>query len=140
MRFVRYWLPPLVWAACVLIASSDLFSAEHTGGIVQAILQRVIGHHVSPSAFAHIHFLVRKSAHLTEYGILGALWLRAIRGERRGWQLRWSAAAVALATVIAIIDETHQSFVASRSGTPVDVVIDCTGAAIAQAISWFCRP
>jgi VanZ family protein len=40
--------------------------------------------------------------------------------------------AVLIAIAVAAIDEFHQSFVPSRTGTPLDVVIDGCGAILAQ--------
>jgi VanZ family protein len=69
--------------------------------------------------------LLRKLAHMVEYGLLWLLWLRAL--GRPGW-----AAAITLA--FAASDEFHQSFIEGRHGTPVDVLIDAAGMAIAYAL------
>ena len=71
--------------------------------------------------------ILRKAAHMAEYGVLWFLWYRAL--ERR---TPWPAAAITLA--YAITDEYHQSFVEGRHGTPVDVLIDAAGIAIAIAV------
>ena len=84
------------------------------------------------SAFDATHFAMRKSLHVLGYGLLGYLNFRAVRGEKRGWTLRWSVTAVLLAVIIASLDEWHQSFVPGRTGTPLDVVVDCAGATLAQ--------
>jgi len=68
--------------------------------------------------------LLRKLAHMTEYGLLFALWLRAL-----GWERAWTAAAIAVA--YAATDEWHQTTVDGRHGTPVDVLIDAAGVAVA---------
>jgi VanZ family protein len=74
-----------------------------------------------------IDLVARKIVHMSEYGALFLLWLRA---------LRWRAPAAAAATAVAYAatDEWHQTFVTGRHGTPVDVVIDATGVAIACAL------
>ena len=71
--------------------------------------------------------ILRKAAHMAEYGVLWFLWHRAL--ER---PTPWPAAAITLA--YAITDEFHQSFVEGRHGTPVDVLIDAAGIAIAIAV------
>lgn len=131
---LRYWLPAIVWAALILAASSDLFSAAHTGSILEQIVTAILGHPLPPHQFAMLHAAVRKAAHLTEYGILSALVFRAFRGARSGWSLRWAAGAVLASACLASIDEWHQTFIPSRTGTPADVVIDTVGAAIAQGL------
>lgn len=113
----------------VLSASSDPFSAEHTG----AVLKIVLGW-MQPESFDLTHFLIRKMAHLTEYGILGALWFRAWRGEQSGWGWPWARFAFATSLAVAAIDEFHQSFVPSRTSSPRDVAIDACGALIALFI------
>jgi len=132
-----YWLPAALWAALVLAASSDLFSSKHSGDFIGEIIIRIVGHRLPPRQFNIIHFLIRKSAHLAEYFILGALLFRAARGGREGWRGRWAGVAVALAGTVAAIDEGHQLFVPSRMGSAWDVMIDVSGAAIAQAAARF---
>ena len=88
-----------------------------------------------------LDFVLRKAAHITEYGILAFLAWRAFRGreERISGVLGNRVSKRPLALVIAIIfafifsisDEYHQSFVHGRVGSPVDVLIDSAGIAIA---------
>jgi VanZ family protein len=131
-------LPSLLWTAIVLAASSDLFSAAHTGGVLAAILRAVAGHDVSGELFAVIHYLIRKLAHLTEYGIASVLYFRALRNPEVGApatssrHLSLHLLAVLIVLLVAAIDEFHQSFVASRTGSPADVLLDVTGGTIAQ--------
>ena len=131
---VRYWLPAIVWAAVILTASSDLFSSTHTGSILEQIITAILGHPLPAHQFEMLHAAIRKAAHLTEYGILGALLFRALRAGRAGWSVRWASAAVLLAACLASVDEWHQTFIPSRTGSPVDVAIDTAGAVIAQAM------
>ena len=71
--------------------------------------------------------ILRKAAHMAEYGLLWFLWQRALRTSTP-----WPAVAITLA--YAASDELHQTFVEGRHGTPVDVLIDAAGVAIAVAI------
>jgi VanZ family protein len=69
----------------------------------------------------------RKFIHAASYGLLWWLWQRAL-GVR-------SPLPAALITIAyAISDEYHQSFVEGRHGSPIDVLIDCAGVAIAIAL------
>ena len=68
--------------------------------------------------------VLRKLGHMAEYALLWWLWWRAL-----GFGHPVPAAAIALA--YAVTDEFHQTFVDSRVGSPVDVVIDATGIALA---------
>ena len=122
MRTARAWLPAIAWAAVILAASNDPLSAAHTGHPIRVIVEFFTGP-VTDAAFERVHFAVRKLAHLTEYGVLSWLVWRADR--------RWPVPLIA-ALGVAAIDETHQAFVATRTGTPVDVLIDVAGAALVR--------
>ncbi len=120
----------------VLLASFDGLSARNTGSIVVAIL-----HWIAPfldaSTVARIHFGIRKLAHVTEYGVLSALYTNAQRlGRDAVFNAQWSAVAVAICATTAVVDEWHQSYVPSRTGSPRDVAIDILGATLAQLV-WF---
>ena len=130
MPALRYWLPPALWAALILLASSDLFSAAHTGIALQDVIAAIFGRPMRVDWFNVLHFLLRKAAHLTEYAILGALLFRAVRADRSGWTVRWAIIAIAIAFGVASIDEWHQSFIPSRTSSPIDVLIDTVGAMI----------
>jgi VanZ family protein len=86
-----------------------------------------------------MHAVIRKAAHLTEYFILSTLLFLAQRGNERGWTLRWAIWAIVMSAGYASLDEFHQSFVASRTASPWDSVIDSTGASVAQCAIWIWR-
>jgi VanZ family protein len=102
------WAPPIALMALIFVLSS--MPSDDTD---RSILQ----------------LLVRKAFHFGEYALLAALWWRALRTR-----LDPRAAligAFSLAVAYAITDEIHQTFVDTRVGTPVDVLIDLAGAATA---------
>jgi VanZ family protein len=72
--------------------------------------------------------ILRKLAHMTEYGLLWLLWWRAL-----GYRLPAAAAAITLG--YAATDEWHQTMVTGRHGTPVDVLIDGAGVAVAATLA-----
>ena len=76
--------------------------------------------------------VLRKLAHMVEFGLLWFLWWRAL-----GYGNPVPAIAIALA--YAAGDEFHQSFVEGRHGSPWDVAIDATGVAIATAAAYRLR-
>jgi VanZ family protein len=120
------WLPPIAWMTVVLSASSAEFSAANTGSLIQSILAWLLPgltqHHVDV-----IHGVTRKLAHFTEYAILGALWFRGLArsGAARPPVAAWLALVISVAC--AVVDETHQSFVPSRTGSAHDVLLDSMG-------------
>ena len=80
---------------------------------------------------------IRKSGHVFGYGLLSILFFRAWRetlpsltGAR--WMLRWSSIAVLGTAVVASLDEWHQSFIPSRTGTYKDVILDTSAGIAAQ--------
>ena len=77
----------------------------------------------------------RKILHAAEYALLCVLWWRALAGVTT--RRRAIAAAAAISFAYAISDETHQSFIEGRHGSPVDVAIDSVG--IAAAGVWLRR-
>jgi VanZ family protein len=116
-----------MWMAVVLAMSSTQMSAENTGSILRPLLNWLLPG-LRPPHLDVIHAVVRKTAHVTEYGILAALWRRAfVRGQVVRPALA-GALAWGVAVICAIVDETHQSFLPSRTGTVSDVMLDSAGA------------
>ena len=131
---LKLWLPAVAWAGVISILSTDVFSSEHTSRFIVPALHWLFPS-ASPDTLELLHMLVRKSAHLTEYFIFSILLVRALRAGERGWSLRWALWAVAIAAGYAALDEFHQSFVASRTASPWDSLIDAVGASLAQVVS-----
>ena len=94
---VSRWLPVLVWAGVIFAFSSIPSLSTHLGTW---------------------DLVLRKAAHMSEYGVLAAL-LRRATGS-----YPW---AFALAVAYATSDEFHQTFVRGRHGSPIDVGIDAIG-------------
>jgi VanZ family protein len=61
--------------------------------------------------------VLRKLAHVAEYGVLGALLARAVPELAAQWA----------GTAYAVADEVHQNFVPGRHGALLDVAIDASG-------------
>ena len=83
-----------------------------------------------------IDFFVRKTAHFTEYMILGGLWLLCIYnrpGESSSLGKKIGISICASA-IYAMSDEFHQLFVEGRAGRWMDVGIDTTGAIVGIGI------
>ena len=134
-RRVTQWLPAIAWAVLISLASTDSFSALHTSTYILPTLHRLFPD-ASVEALERLHFFIRKSAHFTEYFVFSFLLFRALRGDRRGWQIRLAVTALAIAAGYSALDEFHQSFVPSRTASPWDSLLDTTGAAAAQFLLW----
>ena len=76
--------------------------------------------------------VLRKLAHMVEFGLLWFLWWRAL-----GY--RSPVPAIVIALAYAASDELHQTFVADRAGSPVDWAIDALGVGLAglAVVLWF---
>ena len=74
------------------------------------------------------HF-IRKTAHFTEYAVLGGLLLADMRLVFCRWEAIFTFLAWVIGTVYAVTDEWHQTFVEGRSGKPADVLLDSMGVA-----------
>ena len=132
--FLKYWLPVLLWMVFIFVGSSDLMSAEHTSRFLVPFLRWVVPD-ISDAVIATIQLFIRKCAHLTEYAILAAFLLRAVRRSQELFA-RATVTAFILAVVYAVFDEWHQSFVPSRTASPYDVAVDTAGAVLGFAIYW----
>ena len=109
---LRYWLPPVLWMGVIFILSAQPSLPDYPDTLLDLIL--------------------KKAAHMAEYGILTFLLWRALS---RGILSR---SALAIAFVVSILyaasDEYHQTFVPGRHGTLVDVGIDAIGTLVALLV------
>jgi len=124
---MRYWLPPILWMGLIFWFSTDTFSGSHTGSVLEMVL-RAIGVSVEPVVLARVHFLIRKTAHLAAYAILGLLLFRAFRSDNvQRWRLKWAVSAFLIAAAYALLDEYHQSLTQERTASLADSVLDMVG-------------
>jgi VanZ family protein len=133
----RVWLPTLLWIGVIAIESTDYLSAHHTGSILYPILHYLFG--ITPEQFVPIHMITRKTGHVVGYGMLSFLAFRSWRATLRrpgqaAWSLAWSRNAVILAAVVASLDEWHQTFIPSRTGTIHDVILDTAAGLATQVV------
>nr|MBA3272410.1 VanZ family protein [Chthoniobacterales bacterium] len=126
MQLFRSWIPAFAWMALIFIASTDLMSAQHTSRFIGPFLQW-LRPDISPEAVAAVELAVRKTAHVTEYAILAVLLTRAFRVSFEVRPLGLAVRVIAVCACCAALDEFHQTFVASRTASPVDVMIDVCG-------------
>jgi VanZ family protein len=114
LRFLKAWLPVLIWAAIILSAANDSFSDVHTRDWLERMLDRDI-----PEL---LNAVFRKGGHVVAYSILGLL----------AWRARRSIpVALGIALLVASIDETMQAQTLTRGGSPYDVVLDTCAALLA---------
>jgi VanZ family protein len=133
--WLRAWWPALAWAGVIFLMSTDTFSSEHTGWIIEPILRWLIPL-LTQYQVERIHHLIRKSAHFSEYFVFCMLLYRGVRSGRVGWRWTWGLAALSVAAGYSVLDEVHQAFVASRTASPYDSLLDSAGAFVAFAVLW----
>jgi VanZ family protein len=119
--------------ALIFFASSGAGSARNTSRLIGPLLRWLLGA-VTDETVWTIQFYLRKTGHAVGYAILAILCWRAltqpVRWTREAWQCRNAWLAWGIASVYAMTDELHQSFIPSRQGSVMDVVLDAIGAAV----------
>src|SRR6266705_4626561 len=78
IRILWYWFPVAMMFGVMYYFSTDVFSADNTRSVIDKIFLW-FSPHASKHTIATFNYVVRKSAHFTEYAILGALLFRAFR-------------------------------------------------------------
>lgn len=116
---VRYWLPVILWALVIFVFSS-----------------------CPTRSASEIHwkdFVVKKTAHMVEYGILCLATYRALISE--GIKRRKAGSySIIFSILYGFTDEYHQSFTPGRMPRSYDVLFDTIGAVFAIYFVWKLLP
>jgi VanZ family protein len=136
-QLVKTWIAALLWIGLIAIESTDTFSAERTSRFLYPILHFLMG--MDLTRFAVVHHYIRKCGHFVGYFTLSFFLFRAWRATLRlpwapRWALRWAAIAFFMSALVASLDEWHQTFIPSRTGTINDVMLDSIAALTAQVL------
>lgn len=115
-RATALWLPVVLWMAFIFLMSNQSGLPTPKSSLLD--------------------LLIKKTAHVLEYGILGLLLYRGCTGSLRGHGLLPLVIAVAIGVLYAFSDEYHQLFVPTRKGNARDVVIDTVAVILAVALAW----
>jgi VanZ family protein len=132
---LTYWIPAICVAALISTFSTHYFSSAETSKILTPILHWLFPA-ASPHTLSRMHTAIRKLAHVTEFGAFSIAVFHGVRGERHGWRWQWALTTLLIAVSYAGLDEWHQSFVPVREARFRDVLIDSTGALLAQLFVW----
>lgn len=129
------WMFVIGWCIVIYCFSEfSIFTGESTERVLRHLLTYWPFASHGDSSASPLNFLVRKSAHVTAFGILAVLVFRALVPRRWAYVGAWAFAAVYAAT-----DEWHQSFEPRRTAAVTDVAIDASGALLALAAVWMWR-
>ena len=136
-RILKAWIAAILWLIVIAIESTNLASSNNTSRILYPLLHFLFG--IDLKHFEHLHFYIRKGGHVFGYGMLSILLFRAWRETLPAidgvkWTLRWASLAVLGTAVVASLDEWHQSFIPSRTGTPRDVLLDTCAGIVVQIL------
>lgn len=132
-----YWGPVILWLAMVAVESTDRFSRAHTRLLLYPPVHFVTG--VTYADFYDWNFFLRKTGHVLLYGslsvVLYRLWRRYVpRARNAAWSGACAGLAVLGTALVAMLDEWHQTFIPSRTGTVQDVMLDTGAAVVAQLL------
>ena len=106
-NFLFSWLPPFIWMIIIFY-----FSSQPRFGITHKFI---------------FDFIIFKTLHIIEYGILYFLIFRAFHKTTRINLKRKFFYSFIFSFLYAISDEIHQAFVPTREGKIRDMIIDTIG-------------
>jgi VanZ family protein len=119
-KLIKYYLPVFVWAGVIFT-----FSTLPTGPG-----QKIIW----------TDFIIKKTAHLTEYAIFAILIYRAIINTSLRAKNISGYTAIFLSMLYGATDEFHQSFTPGRTPKLYDIGFDTIGATLGILIIWKLLP
>jgi VanZ family protein len=138
-NLLRAWWPAAVWIGIIAFESTDFFSSEHTGGMLYGLLTHLFGL-IDFHKFNVFHHYLRKTGHVIGYGMLSLLLLRgwwATFGRTRALLWRTSLLSWLGTVFVASMDEWHQSYIPSRTGTWKDAVLDSVAGLAFLLVAYF---
>lgn len=148
LRKLLYLLPMLAWLSLIFDFSSQTYTQQSIIPFMQKHIQEHSLKKVVPDVtirynhseiqaksdpYGFVEFLFRKGAHLFMYFMLGWFAHLALWPWVRRLVLRVPLALLIVAA-FASLDEWNQSFTGDRTPTPLDVLLDLSGAAIGQIV------
>jgi VanZ family protein len=139
-QVLKAWIAAILWLIVIAIESTSYLSSDNTSRILYPIFHFLFG--LDYASFEPWHFYIRKTGHVIGYGTLCLLLFRAVRAtvpvaNAARWTIQWASIAVLGTAIVASLDEWHQSYIPSRTGTVHDVILD-TWAGIAAQVVLLC--
>jgi VanZ family protein len=137
-NLLRAWWPAVVWIGLIVLESTDSFSAQNTSSVLYVILTHIFGA-IDINKFDIFHHYLRKTGHFVGYGMLGLLLLRgwwATFRQAQNLLLRAILLSWLGTTMVAGLDEWHQTFIPSRTGTIRDVGLDTAASIVFLVVAY----
>ena len=129
---VEYWGPLVLWTLTIYWFSSDAYSAGQTYRLIAQVLL-FFAPWLSPEQLLMVHAAIRKLAHVMEYIVLAGLAYRTLILDETD-SVRPKLLAAVFVLSVALLDESRQTLMASRTGSLVDVGYDCLGGLFALSL------
>ncbi|MDR1062209.1 MAG: VanZ family protein [Clostridiales bacterium] len=137
------WAAVAIWMAAIFVLSADQAAeSEEKSGAVLSLLSGLLSGEGVAMGYdpLDVATVIRKSAHMIEYFVLGLLattaWAATLKGPigraAKGRARRYGAA---LGIAYAVTDEIHQYFVPGRAAMISDVMLDAVGVFAGAAIA-----
>ena len=124
------YAPVVFWIAVIFFLSSDQGSMSQTSRFIRPLLEFLFPAAPEETLLIY-HGYIRKAAHFTEYAILAFLAVRALSIPASAPLHKWRYILPLLLVIgIAAIDEFHQSFETSRTGSILDGLLDISGGVV----------
>jgi VanZ family protein len=134
-QLLKAWIAAGLWIIVIAIESTTYLSSAYTGRILYPILHFLLG--LDWARFVIWHHYIRKTGHFVGYFTLSFLLFRAWRATLPAaslWAFRWAGVAFLMSAFVASMDEWHQTYLPSRTGTVSDVILDSVAALTAQIV------
>jgi VanZ family protein len=111
-KFLRYWFPVLLYVTLIFTVSS-----------------------IQNLKVPDVPGLTDKLVHGAEYGVLGFLLVRALRGTNLlATSLSAALISILIGLVVGLADELYQAYVPGRISDPGDYAVDALGLVVSAAL------
>ena len=128
--FFKTWYPSIIMMIIIfMFSSAKAVDSDVQSGLIVNALELLFPDLQGVDFLVNI---VRKTAHFSEYMLLGILTARALKLTNKNI---WIALPICI--IYATSDEIHQYFVPGRSMQFTDVLIDSAGSAFGIILYWF---
>jgi VanZ family protein len=123
---VIWWVLILIWCGFIFFQSNqpgEISSIQ--SNVFVDLLRKMLSPFFSPGNADTYSFIVRKTAHFTEYFILGLLLFKGLSNTKK--LKKAFAISFMIGFIYAVSDEIHQYFIPGRAMKLFDVFIDSLG-------------
>lgn len=137
-RLMRY-TPFILWVAIIFYFSSSQGSAGNTSRFIRPLLEFLFPQ-AGDETLQFYHFLIRKVAHLTAYGVGAVAAFRAYSRSSRDFVKGYPYICTIITIgIVATLDELNQGFNVLRTGSPYDILLDLTGCLLVLGVIFLYR-